>query len=126
MQPYCLMKATPFEHKGSPLASRKKFRARVLGAAMVSLTFVAVTLGVGMVGFHWIENLSWLDAFHQAAMLLSGMGPVVNVTTTAGKLFDGFYAIFCGIALLGVTGILFAPVIHRVLHRFHLEDAEER
>ena len=120
------MKVTPFEHKGSPLASRKKFRARVLGAAMVALAFVAATLGVGMVGFHWIENLSWLDAFHQAAMLLSGMGPVVNVTTTAGKLFDGFYAIFCGIALLGVTGILFAPVIHRVLHRFHLEDAEER
>ena len=118
------MNATGFEHKGAPLASRKKFRSRVLGAGIVSLTFVAATLGVGMAGFHWIESLPWLDAFHQAAMLLSGMGPVVNVTTTAGKLFDGFYAIFCGIALLAVTGILLAPFIHRVMHRFHLEDAE--
>ena len=119
------MKATGFEHKGAPLASPKKFRARVLGAAMVSLAFVVTTLGVGMAGFHWIENLPWLDAFHQAAMLLSGMGPVVNVTTTAGKLFDGFYAIFCGIALLAVTGILLAPFIHRVLHRFHIEDVKQ-
>ena len=119
------MRATDFEHKRAPLASRNKFRARVLGAALVSLTFVVTTLGVGMAGFHWIENLPWLDAFHQAAMLLSGMGPVVNVATPAGKLFDGLYAIFCGIALLAVTGILFAPFIHRVMHRFHLEDAEQ-
>ena len=118
------MKARGFEHKGAPLASRKKFRARVLGATLASLIFVVATLGVGMAGFHWIENLPWIDAFHQAAMLLSGMGPVVTVATPAGKLFDGLYAIFCGIALLAVTGILFAPFIHRVMHRFHLEDAE--
>ena len=117
------MKATDYEHKTAPLASKKKFRARVLGAALVALTFVVATLAIGMAGFHWIEDLSWLDAFHQAAMLLSGMGPVVTVATPAGKLFDGLYAIFCGIALLGVTGILFAPFIHRVVHRFHLEDA---
>ena len=120
------MKVTSFEHKSAPLASPNKFRARVVGAATVSLTFIVTTLGVGMAGYHWIESLPWLDAFHQAAMLLSGMGPVVDVATSAGKLFDGFYAIFCGIALLAVTGILLAPFIHRVMHRFHLEDAEPR
>ena len=117
------MKAARFEHKLAPLATKKTFRARVVTSAVVSLAFIATTLGVGMAGYHWIEDLSWLDAFHQAAMLLSGMGPVVDVATTAGKLFDGFYAIFCGIALLAVTGILFAPFIHRVMHRFHLENA---
>ena len=117
------MKATRFEHRLAPLATKKIFRARVVGAAMVSQTLIAVTLGIGMAGFHWIENLTWLDAFHQAAMLLSGMGPVVNMATAAGKLFDGFYALFCGIMLLAVTGILFAPFVHRVMHRFHLENA---
>lgn len=117
------MKALAFEHKRAPLAPRRKFRARVAGAALASLALITGTLGVGMAGFHWIENLAWLDAFHQAAMLLSGMGPVANMTSTAGKLFDGIYALFCGIVLLAATAILFAPVIHRIMHRFHLEDA---
>jgi len=79
-----------------------------------------------MIGYRLLEQMSWLDAFHQAAMLLSGMGPVVEVKSTAGKLFDGIYALFCGVILLASTGLLFAPVLHRILHRFHLEDARER
>jgi len=77
---------------------------------------------VGIIGYRLLEDLSWLDAFHQAAMLLSGMGPVVDMKTAAGKVFDGVYALFCGVILLASTGLLFAPVIHRLLHRFHIED----
>ena len=117
------MKALEFEPRHAALAPAAKFRARVFHAARASLALIAVTLGVGMAGFHWIENLAWLDAFHQAAMLLSGMGPVSPMTTSAGKLFDGIYALFCGIVLLAVTAILFAPIIHRLMHRFHIEDA---
>ena len=108
------------------LAPRELFLSRVRRAVLYALTLVGATLVAGMIGYRLLEQMSWLDAFHQAAMLLSGMGPVVEVKSTAGKLFDGIYALFCGVILLASTGLLFAPVLHRILHRFHLEDARER
>ena len=74
-----------------------------------------------MVGYHSFERLSWIDAFANAAMILSGMGPLAPLTTTGGKLFAGFYALFSGLALITIAGVVFAPVVHRFLHRFHLE-----
>ena len=79
-----------------------------------------------MVGYHLFEQMSWLDAFHQSALLLSGVGSAVEVRTDGGKIFDGIYALFCGVILLLATGLMFAPVIHRLLHRFHLEDTHDR
>ncbi|HLW11113.1 MAG TPA: hypothetical protein VKU81_00310 [Casimicrobiaceae bacterium] len=111
---------------GSVLASRKIFLSRFRRTASYALALVGITLVVGMIGYHALEHLSWLDAFHQAALLLSGMGPVIDIKSTAGKLFDGIYALFCGVILLASTALLFAPVIHRLLHRFHIEDAGER
>jgi len=108
------------------LASRAIFLSRFRRVASYALALVGITLLIGMVGYHALEHLSWLDAFHQAALLLSGMGPVVDIKSTAGKLFDGIYALFCGVILLASTALLFAPVIHRLLHRFHIEDAGER
>lgn len=102
------------------------FGARVLRGARYAGTIVACTLAIGMLGYRATEGMSWLDAFHQAAMLLSGMGPVVDVRTVAGKIFEGIYALFCGVVLLAATGLMFAPVVHRVLHRFHIEDAGDR
>ena len=110
----------------APLSPRELFYSRVRLAATYALALIAVTLVSGMVGYHVLENLSWLDAFHQSAMLLSGMGPVVDMKSVAGKLFDGIYALFCGVILLASTGLLFAPVLHRILHRFHLEDTRDR
>ena len=78
-----------------------------------------------MLGYHELEDISWLDSFHQSALLLSGMGPVVEMSSVAGKVFDGIYALFCGIVLLAATGLLFAPVLHRILHRFHIEDSRD-
>ena len=105
------------------LAPRNRFLSRIAWVAMLAFTLVAVTLAGGVVGYHTIAGLSWLAAFHQAALLLSGMGPVEMSLNDAGRIFEAIYALFCGIALLGSTGILFSPVIHRLLHRYHIEDA---
>jgi hypothetical protein len=107
------------------LAPRTVFYARFRRAATYALALVAVTLAIGMLGYRALEHMSWLDAFHQAAMLMSGMGPVVDIRSAAGKIFDGVYALFCGVILLASTGLLFAPVIHRILHKFHIEDVRE-
>ena len=107
------------------LPPRDIFLSRVRRAGTYAFTLVAVTLAVGMVGYHELEDISWLDSFHQSALLLSGMGPVVEMTSVAGKVFDGIYALFCGIILLAATGLLFAPVLHRFLHRFHIEDTRD-
>ena len=86
-----------------------------------------VSLGIGMAGYHAFEGLSWLDAFLNAAMILSGMGPVAPIQTTAGKLFAGCYALFSGLALITTLAVIVAPVFHRFLHRFHMEaDLRDR
>ena len=118
------MRKRLFEHRDAPLAPQQVFFSRLALSTLASLALVATTLAIGMIGFHWIENLGWLDAFHHAAMLLAGMGPIHTMMTATGKLFDGFYALFCGIILLAATAVLFAPLVHRLLHRFHLEDAD--
>jgi hypothetical protein len=89
--------------------------------ASVALLIDAGSLAVGVVGYHVFEGLSWIDALLNASMILGGMGPVNAIHTTAGKLFASFYAIYSGLIFLVVAGVLLAPVIHRFLHRFHLE-----
>ena len=106
-----------------PLSSSNRFYARVRRALALSGSLIGATLLVGTVGYHLVDNFGWLDAFHQSALLLSGMGPVKENASVAGKIFDSLYALFCGVILLGATGIMFTPVIHRILHRFHIEDA---
>ena len=110
----------------SALASRTVFLHRFRRGAAYAFAIIGVTLAIGMIGYHALEQMSWLDAFHQSALLLSGVGSAIDIRTSAGKLFDGIYALFCGVILLAVTGLMFAPVIHRLLHRFHLEDAGDR
>ena len=114
---------TPGAVSVPPLSSNAKFFARVRRALALSGSLIGATMLIGTVGYHVVDDFTWLDAFHQSALLLSGMGPVKENTSVAGKLFDSFYALFCGVILLGATGIMFTPVIHRILHRFHIEDA---
>jgi len=120
------MGVTPPSRRVHALAPRELFYTRVRRGATYSFALIGMTLALGMAGYHLLARLTWLDAFHQSAMLLSGMGPVVTMDTAAAKLFDGFYALFCGVILLAATGLLFAPVLHRLLHRFHIEDASDR
>jgi len=91
----------------------------------MSQALVAAALGIGMAGYHFLENLGWVDAFVNAAMILSGMGPVSTLQTDTGKIFAGCYALFSGLVFITVTGIVLAPVAHRALHKFHLESGRK-
>jgi hypothetical protein len=108
-----------FEHKSEPLATRATFLRRLATSGGIGIAGIGVSLLIGMVGYHEIERLSWIDAFLNAAMLLGGMGPLEHERNTAGKLFEGFYAIYCGLAVISVAGIIFAPIVHRFLHNLH-------
>jgi hypothetical protein len=107
-------------HKSPPSAWHVVVRMLRHGVALIPLLVFA--LGLGMSIYHWVEGLSWPDSFLNAAMLLGGMGPVNPLRTTAGKWLAGFYALFAGIVFLVLAGAMLAPVIHHVLHRFHMED----
>ena len=122
------MKSKPpldFEHRSEPLVSERAFRHRLARGAFVGAGVIVVSLFAGMLGYHVLEGMAWIDAFVNAAMILSGMGPVTPLNTAAGKLFAGLYAIYSGLAIILVAGIMFAPVVHRFLHRFHLESEEK-
>ncbi len=88
----------------------------------MGVTLLLVVLGGGMVGYHHFEGLNWLDSLLNASMILGGMGPVDPIRTTGGKLFAAIYALFSGLFVLIVAGLMMAPVVHRVLHRFHMDD----
>lgn len=88
----------------------------------LGLGIILISLGIGMLGYHHFEKMTWVDAYVNAAMILSGMGPVSNLQTVGGKIFAGTYALFCGIVFLVVIAIIFAPVVHRFFHKFHLEE----
>ncbi|MFO1324770.1 MAG: hypothetical protein U1F15_11975 [Burkholderiales bacterium] len=105
------------------LAPRPRFLSRVWRSAGIAVAMMVAWLAVGTIGYHAVDNFDWLDAFHQSAMLLAGMGPVKEINTVGGKLFDSLYALACAVVMLGAAGILFTPVIHRILHSFHIEDA---
>ena len=93
-------------------------------SALLALSLVVVVLGIGMMGYRVFEGMSWVDAFVNAAMILSGMGPLGELKTDGGKIFAGCYALFCGLAFITILGIIFAPVFHRFLHKFHLEQSQ--
>lgn len=95
-------------------------------SARIAFGLVVLSLFVGMLGYHALEGMPWIDAFVNASMILSGMGPVGELHTRGGKLFAGFYALYSGLALLTIAAILLAPVIHRFLHRFHIEMGSDR
>lgn len=111
-----------YERASDPLAPRKEFYARLTNNLRLGFALVAVSLAVGIVGYHFIGGLAWIDAFVDAAMILSGMGPVNQLSGTGGKIFAGVYALYSGFALLATAGVILAPILHRFLHRFHLED----
>jgi hypothetical protein len=106
----------------SGLLPHKEFVRRLTRSLCVGAALIALSLSIGMAGYHWIGELPWIDAFLDAAMILAGMGPISQLHSNAAKLFAGCYAIYCGIALISTAGIMLAPVIHRYLHKFHLED----
>jgi len=115
----------PFEQKAEAPLSPQLFRVRLLRYFTGILALIALALGVGMLGYHLLENMAWVDAFLNASMILGGMGPVSELHTVSGKLFAGCYALFSGLLFLVIAALMFGPLIHRLLHRFHFEDNSE-
>ena len=107
------------------LASRAVFFRRLGVNGALAGVLVVISLAVGMIGYHTLGGLPWIDAFQNAAMILSGMGPVDALSTSGAKLFAGLYALYSGLALIATSGIILAPVLHRLFHRFHLEDTAD-
>ena len=110
-----------FESRKEKLIPFGRFVSRLLQSLAVAGLILAAALFVGILGYHFIAGLDWVDAFLNAAMILTGMGPVDPVTTPGGKLFASAYALFSGVAFLTIVALLLAPIVHRFLHRFHLE-----
>jgi hypothetical protein len=110
-----------YEQRKQPLASRKVFVQRVARNGLIGAGMILIALGIGVLGYHFLEGLSWIDALLNASMILGGMGPVNPLQTTAGKLFASFYALFSGVVFIAAMGVLAAPIFHRFMHHFHLE-----
>ncbi len=113
-----------YEHRSEPLLPTSRFMRRVFLHVIVAAALLALSLGLGTVGYRWTEGMPWLDALLNASMILAGMGPVDVLHTTGGKLFASGYALFSGITFLATAGLLVAPLAHRLLHSLHLEAQE--
>lgn len=111
-----------FEHKLQPIASRSTFIKRMAAMFGLAMGMIAAALSLGIGGYHWIAGLSWIDALLNASMILGGMGPVDTLRTTASKLFASAYAIFSGLMFISVMGVILAPALHRIIHKFHLDQ----
>ncbi len=112
-----------YEHRTQPLMSRERFTWRMLRHALVAFGVIGVGLGVGVLGYHWLEDMGWIDSLLNASMIFSGEGPIAPPKTDAGKIFASFYGLISVIVFLSSIGVLLAPAIHRGLHKFHLEAA---
>lgn len=109
------------EKSNDTLLPRSRYYIRILVSLGSTLIIVAFSLSFGSAGYAYFGGLNWVDALLNASMILTGMGPVDRMVTTPGKLFATFYALYSGIAFLSMMAILIAPILHRFLHRFHLE-----
>ena len=110
-----------YEHRTQHLLSRAAFVRRVARHGIVAVCVISFGLGIGVLGYHYLAGLPWLDSLLNASMILSGMGPVDPLRNAIGKLFASFYALFSGLAFIAVASVLVAPFAHRILHRLHLE-----
>lgn len=115
-----------FESHAEPLLESGAFRRRVARHGKIALILVLISLGIGMAGFHWLAGESWLDSYLNSSMLLGGMGPVGPIGRPLGKLFAGLYALYAGLVFLAAGAVFLAPIVHRWLHRLHLEEAQHR
>lgn len=114
-----------YEAKHHPVLPRKDFAKRMAKSFAMASSLIILSLLAGMAGYHFLEDLPWIDAFLNAAMILGGMGPVAPIQSFGGKLFAGFYALYSGLVVIVAAGVIFAPVMHRMLHKFHAQSDEK-
>ena|SRR5437763_13493364 len=114
-----------YERRTDRLLTPVQFARRVIRHFGYSVLATAIALGAGVVGYHVLAGLGWIDALLNASMILGGMGPVDQLKTDGAKIFASLYALFCGLVFIGVLGLLLAPFIHRVMHRLHMDYEED-
>lgn len=115
-----------FERKTERLLPFPRFIGRMVLTLLLGLGIVSVALMIGVLGYHYIAGLTWIDAILNASMILTGMGPVATLTGTAPKLFASAYALFSGVVFLSAVGVVLSPLFHRMIHKFHLDDEGRR
>ncbi len=113
-----------YERKRQKLAPMSIFYQRVLKNIMIAILILSLCLLIGIAGYHYTSDAGWLDSLHNASMILSGMGPVIEIKTESGKIFSSFYALFSGIVFITNIGVILAPALHRIYHRLHLEEEQ--
>ena len=115
----------PFEHKAKPLLPRSEYYKRVFRYTLFSILLIVGSLGIGILGYHYINQLSWIDALVNASMILTGMGPLDPLINDAAKYFASFYSIFSGVVFLSTVAVFLSPIVHRFLHKIHISDSQE-
>lgn len=110
------------ENRRQKIAPLSHFLKRLGRYGLFSIMLIIISLGIGITGYHFCGQLNWIDSFHMSCMILTGMGPVAEMTTEGAKLFSSFYALYSGVAFLSITAVFFAPIIHRLLHILHVEN----
>lgn len=111
-----------FEHHSKPVLPFRKFIARVLRFTFFAMVLLVASLGIGVAGYHYFNDLPWLDSLLNAAMILTGMGPVDPMKNNAAKWFASFYAIFSGVVFLSTVAVFLSPIVHRLLHKLHVDE----
>jgi hypothetical protein len=111
-----------YEHKSQRLAPRHVFYRRILNNALISAVVLGIALAIGIIGYHYTSNIPWIDSLHNASMILSGMGPVIEIKTVSGKWFSSIYALFSGVVFITNIGYLMTPIVHRFFHKLHAEE----
>lgn len=106
----------------APAANSMSIYQHLIRNGLIGLLLITIALGVGVIGYHVFEPMSWIDAFLNASMILSGMGPATVLTATSGKIFAGIYALFSGLAFIGIVAIMLSPIIHKFFRKIHLES----
>ena len=118
------MKILKLEHRQQKVAPVSVFARRLAAHILIAFLLIAIALFMGIAGYHWLGDLSWVDALLNASMILGGMGPVNALTSAGAKVFASLYALFCGLVFIAVMGIVLAPVAHRMLHKFHVDEKD--
>ncbi len=113
-----------YERKHEKLAPISVFKKRVALCFMLSGVLILAALFIGMAGYHWIAGLDWIDSLLNASMILGGMGPVNQLTSKSAKVFASGYALFSGLLFIAIMGIVLSPIVHRMLHQFHVDDKD--
>jgi len=113
-----------FERKHQKIAPVSVFIKRLAGCIAIAILLILISLFIGIAGYHWIAGFDWADALLNASMILGGMGPVNLLTNTSAKIFASLYTLFSGLVFIALMGIIFSPIVHRMLHKFHVDEED--